>query len=98
LNLPEGQKDPNPRDIHYVGNLAFFAMKPHGHGAPDTGGQASFDVTRIVKALKAKNLWKDEQLDVTFVMRGLLPPKGKTAPAPKEGMRAQFATVTLSKQ
>ncbi len=94
INLPHGQ-EPNYQSDYYVGNLGFFALKPHVHGGHVTtasgqpGSKRSFDITRNVRALQARGEWHG-QVEVTFVMRGLEPPPGGAVPAP---VRAQAAAA-----
>src|SRR5439155_18415962 len=92
INLPEGQ-EPDYQSEYYVGNLAFFGMKPHTHGgqaAPvqgQPGGNQNFDITGNVRALEARGEWQGRQPEVTFVMRGLVPRAG-TPPAKAQAIAA----------
>lgn len=92
LNLPE-KTEPDPHSIFHIGNLGFFSRKAH---APK-GHKVAFDITQAVQALQKANAWNDKELKVSFVMRGLIPPKGKRA-LHKEGKRAEFSGISLSVQ
>jgi hypothetical protein len=92
LNLP-AKTEPDSNSIYHVGNIGFFGAK--GHGA--RGHKVAFDVTEAVQALQKANAWNDQELNVTFIMRGLIPPKGRKAEH-KEGKRAEISGVTLSIQ
>jgi hypothetical protein len=94
-----------------LGNLGFFALKPHvhgghsGHGTPASGqpgGQRSFDITHNVRALEARGEWHG-QVEVTFIMRELEPPDDGTpdaqqpaTAAPEPTPSAQIACVTIT--
>jgi len=111
INLPEGQ-EPNYQSDYYVGNLGFFALKPHvhvghsGHGAPASGqpgGKRSFDITHNIRALEARGEWH-EQVEVTFIMSELEPPDDTGIPvaqppataAAEPTPSAQIARVTIT--
>jgi hypothetical protein len=77
LNLPEGQ-EPDFQSDYYVGNIGFFGMETYeaeegGHGGHPA--DLSFDVTDVVRALRERGEWREEEATVTFVMRGLEPPE-----------------------
>lgn len=102
INLPEG-REPDYRSQYYAGNLSFFGMKPHIHGGQATlvqgqpGGKRSFDITGIIRALQLSGEWQGRQIEVTFVMRGLLPPalaQATATPQPTPLARIQRITIT----
>ena len=97
LNLPTGAGEPDPAGPHYVGNLAFFALQPHGgrgsHAAHADIKQA-FDITEVMQNLRAKNLWNDDRLSVTFVARGLDNSDG-TRRQPKVTAKPAFTRLNL---
>jgi hypothetical protein len=79
--LPAGA-DPgraNPKSPYHLGTLAPFGPVS---GPDATGGaiaapaQVSYDLTDLVKRLDAEGRW-DGSLELTFVRRGLEPPKPK---------------------
>jgi len=107
LNLPA--KEPADfQSVHFVGNLVFAGLDPRAfmahHGIKKKGQKKeadetylsslrAFDVTDVVRELRARKLWQDQQLTVTFVMNGLVPVKGR--PVTSAGVKAQFERVTL---
>jgi Common central domain of tyrosinase/Polyphenol oxidase middle domain len=96
LNLPASQaNDPDIENGHYVGNLSFFGRAPHGgHTAPTGADNQPFDITEVVQNLRAKNLWNEDRLSVTFVARGLDSPEGKRL-KPRVLDRPRFARISL---
>jgi len=111
LNLPKGQ-DPEYTDFHYVGNLGFFAMDSEPHRMGDTmpmghshrrhrmKGVVSFDITDVVGALQESGHWNPEAMDVTFVLSGLLPPPGSSAPITtvESGERARIDRIVIASE
>ena len=101
LNLPEGQK-PDPQGPYFAGNLAFFGLEPHddaghGHGDKPRGGVHSYNITRLVRELKRRQRWNEEQLNVTLIPRGPELPGGKEGPAaPLRGSNPRFSRVTVT--
>jgi tyrosinase len=107
LNLPRGQ-EPDPRSIYYVGNLSFFGLKPHGpagggHNQPEGAAHASteqvwrgYRITDLVRQQVARKTWNPGKVTVTFVERGLIPPKGK-AKASRPGTKARVAKLTITR-
>lgn len=102
LNLPKDAKNPSASSPSYVGNLTFFGLKEaQGHGGM---GAAShhYDVTGVVRALRARKEWDDKKFTVTFVMRGLIPPKKARAGAVKAreapGGQVTIANVSLVRE
>jgi tyrosinase len=103
LNLPRDVKEPDYQSAHYLGNLVFVGLKPQsliGHKVEGdqqpNAATRTYNITDVVPSLKARKLWNENQLTVTFVMRGLVPPKGMTAyqiPEPK----ARFGRVSLAR-
>jgi hypothetical protein len=95
LGLREGET-PDPHGPHYAGNLAAFALKPHGRQGAEAGEQPtlSLDVTRAIERLReAGRLGGD--LSVSFVPRGITPPGGAEA-APQAAPPLSFERVRLS--
>ncbi len=74
IDLPAGIGDPDWNGVHYIGNLSFFKTQSHriggSHTAHDNANQ-TFDITEVVRNLRARNLWNENRLSVTFVARGL---------------------------
>jgi hypothetical protein len=76
--LPAGA-EPDPKSPYHLGTLAPFGPVS---GPDATGGaiavpaQVSYDLTDLVKRLDAEGRW-DGSLELTFVRRGLEPPKPK---------------------
>jgi hypothetical protein len=99
LNLPAGDK-PDFHNPSFVGNLSFFALKPHqmaktgAPAPPQRGGTRDFDVTKVVSGLMARNSWNDSQVSVTFVARGLVDRNGEQL-AINPGAKASFGKVTI---
>jgi tyrosinase len=86
-NLPDGQT-PARESIYFVGNLAFFT-------AWDGSVTKSLDLTKTIRALQAKDAWKDNQLTLTFVPRGVVNAQ-TNKPLPLEpGVRAVVEEVRL---
>jgi hypothetical protein len=65
--IPEGA-EPQAAGPNYLGTLSLFGPKGN------TDAKAAFDITGLVRDLKAKGRW-DGDLQLTFVRRGLEPPK-----------------------
>jgi tyrosinase len=97
LNLPAGLREPDPEGIHYVGNLSFFALRPaegRGSHAAHADVKQTFDITEVVRNLRAKNLWNEDRLSVTFVARGLNNPDG-TRQKPTVTAKPQFTRLSV---
>ncbi len=96
LNLPaSAASEPDIEGGHFVGNLSFFARKPHGsHAAHAEPDKQTYDITELVRNLRARNLWNEDQLSVTFVARGLDNPDG-TRQKPKVMAQPKFTRVSL---
>ena len=96
LGLREGET-PDPRGPHYAGNLAVFALKPHGRQGAEAGEQSalSLDVTRAIERLRAAGRLGSGDLSVSFVPRGITPPGGAEA-APTAAPPLSFERVRLS--
>jgi hypothetical protein len=97
LDLPADAK-PDYQDVHYVGNLAFFARKPHGdkeeHGHKDqTQSRQDYNLTGVINALGRHKLWDPDKATVTFVPRGLLDAEGKELPL--EAAKVKIAKLRL---
>jgi hypothetical protein len=91
-------------NLNYLGNIGFFGPDPNkakaaaGH-VHKGGATYGFDVTDLVKALKAKNLWKEGQLDVTFVPRGLESKTGKpTKTVVPEKSNIRFTGISIVRE
>jgi tyrosinase len=99
LDLPTGVK-PTPNDAHFIGNLSFFALKPHhAHRPADriaavTGGRRDFDVTKVVSGLLREHRWDPSKASVTFVPRGLVTQEGE-AVAIEVGEKASLGAVSI---
>jgi Common central domain of tyrosinase/Polyphenol oxidase middle domain len=78
--------EPDPNSAHFVGHVTFFgATHVHGGG----GLSHSYDITNVVRELKAQGQWDERRAMVTFVPVGLIPPPGaSTTPASKAGSAA----------
>jgi hypothetical protein len=77
LNLPEGQ-EPDFQSDYYVGNIGFFGMETYEAEEGGHGGHPAdliFDVTDVVRTLRARGEWGEGRASVSFVMRGLEPPE-----------------------
>jgi tyrosinase len=70
VGLPEGE-EPDPESIHYAGNLQFFGVSEEGHHGTITDDLHTFDITANVRALRDAELWKEGDVPVTLVPRGL---------------------------
>lgn len=102
VNLPADEAA-DFQSVHYAGNLCFAGIAPDGaKGHPkmkmaedaDVDHLRALDVTAVIRALRARQLWNDDQLTVTFVMNGLVPlPKNAVA---RPGTRARFERVRLA--
>ena len=98
LGLPEGTV-PDAESPHYAGNLAVFALKPHGGDQTEAAEKPSvtLDVTEAIAKLRQKNLLPAGQLPVTLVPRGLKRPGQAEAATPTEGAPAlRFDRIRLS--
>jgi len=90
IDLPQDEP-PSYKSVHFVGNLAPFLP---GAGAHEQPYVARFDITRNVRELKARNLWNDADLSVTFVMRGLVDRNGQQSPVPP-GVRGRVTNLKV---
>jgi Common central domain of tyrosinase/Polyphenol oxidase middle domain len=99
LDLPKGGS-PSPNSPNFIGNLSFFALKPH-HAMPNPsvdasdGGKSDFDVTKVVATLLRQHQWNKSQVTVTFVPKGLVDKEGRPV-AITPGERASLGAITLS--
>ncbi|MGH9643402.1 MAG: tyrosinase family protein, partial [Terriglobales bacterium] len=88
LNL-SSDDTPATDDASFVGNITFFGAGHHhgnsGHPHPGSGEESSsdssginhsFDITGLVQTLREQNRWNPQQVTVTFVPVGLIPPSG----------------------
>jgi len=72
VNLP-ADADPAQYEDHHAGSLHLFGVRNASTKSAEHSGSGlnfSLDITDIAEALKAKNMWEDENVDVTFVPRG----------------------------
>jgi tyrosinase len=76
LNLPQGER-PDFRSKYYVGNLAFFGIKPRAqrHEGEEQPRQ-DYNITQIVAKLKSTKEWIAQEAKVTFVRQHVIPPPG----------------------
>src|SRR5262245_8075019 len=90
LNLPPGVA-PSRRSLRFVGSLAFF-----GPGRTDTPSHSveSYDITRLVKTLRARGLWSDDRITVTFALARWTRPGGGVEPLPPN-VRVRIAQGTI---
>jgi hypothetical protein len=108
LNLPADEA-PDYQGSHYAGNLVFAGLHLlgalHLHEHPDDEQKKkeneylihvrAFDVTEVVRELRARKLWQDDKLTVTFVLAGLVPLKNE--PVTRPGVKARFDRVNLAR-
>jgi len=92
LNKPKDGVSPDPDEANYVGTLALFQTKGHGH-KNKKGENFNFDITRLVQNLSERGKWNNEKLDVTFVSKGV---GGKNQP--KNEVTCQRVSVTIERQ
>jgi hypothetical protein len=90
LNLPPGVA-PSRRSLRFVGSLAFF-----GPGRTDAPSRSveSYDITRLVKTLRARGLWNDDRITVTFALARWTRPGGGVEPLPQD-VRVRIAQVAI---
>jgi hypothetical protein len=100
LNLPS-EEPRSPKSSYFVGNLSFFAMKPHHEMANESAGVSSgakrdFDVTKVISMLRREHKWNASEVSVTFVpTTGLVDKQGVAVPV-KAGKKASLGAITLS--
>jgi hypothetical protein len=96
LGLRAGET-PDPRGPYYAGNLAVFALKPHGAQGAEVGErpELSLDVTRTIRRLREAGRLESGDLPITFVPRGMTEPGGAEA-IPAEAPPLRFERVRLS--
>jgi tyrosinase len=97
LDLPRGAKA-DYQSVHYVGNLTFFGLVPpkgamKDHEERPKGGQ-SYDITAAVRELRARNLWEEDAVVVTFVRRGLIGTDNNEL-KPREIIKVKIAKLVL---
>ena len=100
LDLPPSVSG-SSKDPHFIGNLSFFALKPH-HAMPKAsieangGAKRDFDVTKVVSTLRSEQKWNSSEVSVTFVpTTGLLDKQGRPVPV-EPGKKASLGVITLS--
>jgi hypothetical protein len=80
LNLPGDPAAAEPEESHFVGHVTFFGAKRQPAGAAEGhvhgGVRHTFDITPVVAGLRARGGWNEDQVQVSFVPLGLLPPPG----------------------
>ncbi len=88
--LPPGAR-PDPEGPYYLGTLSSF-------GPEGARTEVAYDLTRLVERLAGENRWGEELL-LTFVRRGLLPPAKKgaleTDPVPEPPPGSKSAPVRI---
>jgi hypothetical protein len=93
LNLPAGAAD--SRDTaHYAGVLHFYNLKEAAQ-ASGKPAEVDFDITEQVRQLEQSRQWSSQELRVTFVRRGAVPPAGHKEQAPVPGAIARFSALEL---
>src|SRR5262249_19644937 len=107
VNLPANEK-PDYQSAHYAGNLIFAGVDSCAHArhhalrakgqhkeaeAARVDSSRAFDISDNVRELRARGLWHDRQLTVTFVMNGLVPVNNAARTGP--GLKAQFESARL---
>jgi hypothetical protein len=96
LDLPAGVSG-SPKSPYFIGNLSFFALRPH-HGTPNpsAGGNRDFDVTKVVSLLRREHKWNSSAVSVTFVpTTGLVDKQGLPIHV-EPGKKASLGVITLS--
>jgi hypothetical protein len=100
LNLPS-EEPRSPKSSYFVGNLSFFALKPH-HGMPkasegvSSAAKRDLDVTKVVSMLRREHKWNASEISVTFVpTTGLVDKQGVAVPV-QAGRKASLGAITLS--
>jgi len=100
LDLPR-DTPPSPKSPYFIGNLSFFALRPHRMTpspsvGPREGGKRDFDVTKVVSMLRREHKWNSSQVTVTFVpTTGLVDKQRRPLPV-ATGKKASLGTITLS--
>ena len=97
LDLPTGASQ-SPKSPYFVGNLSFFALKPHPSMSNTTEpavAKRDFDVTKVVSMLMREHQWNPAHISVTLVPKGLVDKQGQALTIP-EGKKASLGTITLS--
>jgi hypothetical protein len=90
LNLPPGVA-PSRRSLRFVGSLAFF-----GPGRTDAPSRSveRYDITRLVKTLRARGLWSDDRITVTFALARWTRPGGGVEPL-RPDVRVRIAQIAI---
>jgi hypothetical protein len=78
LNQPVAETE-DRHSNHYAGVLHFYNLKEAAQ-ASGKPAEVSFDITEQLRQLSKSGQWSPQELKVTFVRRGVLPPKGAEAP------------------
>lgn len=76
---PPDDAQPSHRNRHYVGNITFFAIKPHHSGETQggeshpggEGGTQTFDITALARRLSMDSDWDPNAISVSFIKRDL---------------------------
>lgn len=91
LNKPANAVGNDPDETNFVGTIALFQTKGHGH-KEKKGEDFTFDITRLVQNLKERGKWNEEKLNVTFVSKGV---GGKNQP--KNEVTCKRVSVTIER-
>lgn len=95
INLPwPWREPPDFHCIYYIGNLGVFLPRKADH-PNHKPGVVSFDLTRLIQALKQEKAWNPKEISVTFVPQQPVPPPGEKPRELKQGVRATIAKVDL---
>lgn len=74
VNLPAGD-DAEYTSPHYIGNLSFFGIDHGGEGDhADHQVVLTYDITELVRRLRAVDGWEEGDYDITFARRTLILP------------------------
>jgi tyrosinase len=94
VNLPENA-DAAANQEHYAGAMHLFGVRHASTRSEQHAGSGlnfSFDITKLVDALRAKNEWDDKNVRVTFEPRGQV---GETSQAIPEHDPIKIGRVSL---
>ncbi|GIM91836.1 tyrosinase family protein [Paractinoplanes toevensis] len=101
LNVPDTDLDPE-NDAHYVGNITFFGIElsqdlDHDHPGGHSEFREAFDITDLYTRLRADGRWNEDEVTVTFVPLGVLPPPeaGPADPPPAASTPITLGRVSL---
>ena len=95
INLPwPWREPPDFHCIYYIGNLSLFLPRKADH-PNHKPGLVSFDLTRLIQALKDQKAWTPGELTVTLVPTIPIPPPGEKTRETKVGVRATIGSIEL---